>query len=82
MSTETVGLLGTGARDVHLDFHTAPELNQISILGHAVEDCGLVGEKCVRGVVLFHHPCIQHHDSGGGQKTIKSKMIPQGSEQV
>ena len=25
-STETVGLLGTGARDVHLDFHTAPEL--------------------------------------------------------
>ena len=26
MSTETVGLLGTGAQDVHLDFHTAPEL--------------------------------------------------------
>ena len=25
-STETVGLLGTGAKDVHLDFHTAPEL--------------------------------------------------------
>ena len=25
-STETVGLLGTGAEDVHLDFHTAPEL--------------------------------------------------------
>ena len=25
-STETVGLLGTGARDVHLDFHTTPEL--------------------------------------------------------
>ena len=25
-STETVGLLGTGAQDVHLDFHTAPEL--------------------------------------------------------
>ena len=24
-STETVGLLGTGAQDVHLDFHTAPE---------------------------------------------------------
>ena len=23
-STETVGLLGTGAQDVHLDFHTAP----------------------------------------------------------
>ena len=25
-STETVGLLGTGAQDVHLDFHTAHEL--------------------------------------------------------
>ena len=25
-STETEGLLGTGAQDVHLDFHTAPEL--------------------------------------------------------
>ena len=24
-STETVALLGTGAQDVHLDFHTAPE---------------------------------------------------------
>ena len=24
-STKTVGLLGTGAQDVHLDFHTAPE---------------------------------------------------------
>ena len=25
-STGTVGLLGTGAQDGHLDFHTAPEL--------------------------------------------------------
>ena len=25
-STETVGLLGTGAQDGHLNFHTAPEL--------------------------------------------------------
>ena len=25
-STEIVGLLGTGAQDGHLDFHTAPEL--------------------------------------------------------
>ena len=25
-STETVGLLGMGAQDSHLDFHTAPEL--------------------------------------------------------
>ena len=28
MYTETVGLLGTGAQDVHLDFHTAPEFWQ------------------------------------------------------
>ena len=26
MSTEIVGLLGTGAKDGHLGFHTAPEL--------------------------------------------------------
>jgi len=26
MSIETVGLLGKGAQDVHLDFHAAPEL--------------------------------------------------------
>ena len=25
-STETVGILGTGAQDGHLDFHTASEL--------------------------------------------------------
>ena len=25
-STDTIGLLGTGAQDGHLDFHTAPEL--------------------------------------------------------
>ena len=33
-STETVGLLWTGAQDVHLDFHTAPELR-----GHATQSC-------------------------------------------
>ena len=32
MSTETVGLSGTGARDGHLDFHTAPELWIISVV--------------------------------------------------
>ena len=26
-STETAGLLGTGAQDVHLNFNTAPELS-------------------------------------------------------
>ena len=26
-STETVGLLGTGVQDIHLDFHTAPGLD-------------------------------------------------------
>ena len=33
MSTETVGLLGTGAQHGHLDFHTAPELLFGSSLG-------------------------------------------------
>ena len=31
-STETVGLLGTGAQDGHLDFHTAPELCTVLVL--------------------------------------------------
>ena len=31
-STETVGLLGTGAQDGHLNFHTAPELCRFSQL--------------------------------------------------
>ena len=31
-STETVGLLGTGAQDVHLEFHTAPELCICSVV--------------------------------------------------
>ena len=30
-STETVGLLGTEAQDVHLDFHTAPGLSLLLI---------------------------------------------------
>ena len=38
-STETVGLLGTGAQDGHLDFHTSPELctkKHIDIIGFNV----------------------------------------------
>ena len=31
-STETVGLLGTGAKDVHLDFHTALELHLVVVV--------------------------------------------------
>ena len=29
-STETIGSLGRGAQDGHLDFHTAPELCEVS----------------------------------------------------
>ena len=32
-SIETVGLLGTGAQDGHLDFRTAPELCHQSVKG-------------------------------------------------
>ena len=49
MSTETVGLLGMGAQDVHLDFHTAPELCFVTLsqpgllywgdLGSCLPDC-------------------------------------------
>ena len=33
MSTETVGLLRTGAQDVHSDFHTAPEFCRVVVDG-------------------------------------------------
>ena len=36
-SAETVGLLGTGAQDGHLDFHTAPEL--FDFRGNSVAFC-------------------------------------------
>ena len=36
-STETVGLLGTGAQDGHLDFHTAPELCMYIYILHDVK---------------------------------------------
>ena len=47
-STETVGLLGTGAQDGHLDFHTAPELG-VCVGVNWVDGCKL-GE-CVGGYV-------------------------------
>ena len=39
-STETVGLLGTGAQDVHIDFHTAPELRWANLRCLALSDIG------------------------------------------
>ena len=48
-STETVGLLGTGAQDVHLDFHTAAELWRKSLklkcCSTSTETVGLLGTK-------------------------------------
>ena len=35
-STETVGLLGTGAQDGHLDFHTVPDLWIICLMGEII----------------------------------------------
>ena len=52
-STETVGLLGTGTQDVHLDFHTAPELSDIvddnvelNVLGCRVDILGTNCDQC------------------------------------
>ena len=43
-STETVGLLGTGAQDGHLDFHTAPELCNVKAVmwSFMSSDVGLI----------------------------------------
>ena len=54
-STETVGLLGTGAQDGHLDFHTAPELwdrscccprTSVDILGTSWDQCRGMVQYC------------------------------------
>ena len=50
-STETVGLLGTGAQDVHLDFHTAPELSNFQ--------CWLMGFR-----VLWRNQLQQRSEEG------------------
>ena len=59
-STETVGLLGTGDQDGHLDFHTAPELWYLWT-GAVVECCftstetvGLLGTGDQDGHLDFH----------------------------
>ena len=38
MSTETVGLLGTGVQDVHLGFHTAPEWEFMNLVFTSMPD--------------------------------------------
>ena len=47
MSNETVGLLRTEAQDVHLDFHTAPELWRVDcwlrVCFTSAETVGLLG---------------------------------------
>ena len=40
-STETVGLIGTGTQDVHLDFDTAPELCKCAASSGIVIVCSL-----------------------------------------
>ena len=56
MSAETVGLLGTGAQDVHLDFHTAPELCILLVecCFTSTETVGLLGTGAQDGHLDFH----------------------------
>ena len=49
-STEIVGLLGMGAQDVHLDFHTAPELCLLSWHLYEIAICPGIQ---MQGVVQF-----------------------------
>ena len=57
-STETVGLLGTGPQDVHLDFHTAPELRVAVLLLKccfmSTETVGLLGTGAQDVHLDFH----------------------------
>ena len=47
MSTETVGLLGTGAQDGHLDFHRVPELTPQPRTVICTADIGKRGTKLI-----------------------------------
>ena len=67
-STETVGLLGTGAQDGHLDFHTAPELYEggwlVECRFTSTETIGLLGTGPQVGHLDLHtHP----EEDGGGE---------------
>ena len=55
-STETVGLLGTGTQDDHLDFYTAPELGSLSFqcCFTSTETVGLLGTGAQDGHLDFH----------------------------
>ena len=52
-STETAGLLGTGAQDGHLDFHTAPELISMSTLGVSLLSALGASLQCQRSVCHY-----------------------------
>ena len=55
-STETVGVLGTGAQDGHLDFHTTPELcvTWLKCCFTSTETVGLLGTGAQDGHLDFH----------------------------
>ena len=56
-STETVGLLGTGAQNGHLDFYTAPELCALLLkcCFTSTETVGLLGTRGAQdGHLDFH----------------------------
>ena len=57
-STETVGLSGTGAQEVHLDFHTPPELCEVGWLVEccftSTETVGLLGTGSQDSHLDFH----------------------------
>ena len=76
-STETVGLLGTGAQDVHVDFHTAPELTCVlrqllfqqlcstNYVTMPVSEKQLLGDELVVGVIPSLM-CHSYHPSHVG----------------
>ena len=78
-STETVGLLGTGAQDVHLDFHTAPELCMEVGCGGIIYlslQCHQQNDSCVKmGIDESHFKCFMNCE-GQSHKTVSANHNP------
>ena len=74
-SIETVGLLGMGAQDVHLDFHTAQELLLLKCCLTSTETVGLLGTEAQDVHLDFHTAPELSHNSLACHKQLTAQNL-------